>query len=69
MTIVNRKRVHWITAALLVLVTGGQTRNAQSVSIYSAIVGTATDASGAAVPDAKVTATHVATNSSVRFTV
>src|SRR5579859_1003743 len=36
--------------------------HAQSSSIYSSIVGTVTDSSGAAVPDASVTATNENTN-------
>ena len=53
---------------IVFLTAGGCLLRAQSVSIYSSIVGTVTDASGAAVPDARVTATNVATNISLPAT-
>ena len=51
----------WITIFLLLLA-GGPLLNAQSVSIYSTIVGSITDSSGAAIPGATVTAVNTGTN-------
>jgi hypothetical protein len=62
--------VAWITASLLLFAAGGQFLhlNAQSVSIYSTIVGTVTDTSGGSVADARVTATNTGTNISISAT-
>jgi hypothetical protein len=56
-----------LTLAVILLLLGGSTASleAQSVSIYSTVVGTVTDTSGAAVPDGQVTVTNLATNISV----
>ena len=64
MVIMKKPLVAWIATALLLFDAGGHL-NAQSVSIYSTIVGRVTDASGASVPDAKVTANNTGTNISV----
>src|SRR5579863_6671544 len=45
-----------------VLLASSQWMWAQSVSIYSSIVGTVTDPSGSAIPDAQVVATNISTN-------
>jgi hypothetical protein len=52
----------------LVLALRGHSLEAQSESIYSTLVGTVTDASGAAVQGATVTATDVATNIKISVT-
>ena len=48
--------------AFLILSAASQWMQAQSVSIYSTIVGTVTDPSGSAIPDAQVVATNISTN-------
>jgi Carboxypeptidase regulatory-like domain len=53
-----------LMAVLLVLLAVPWTALAQSASIYSSIVGTVTDSTGAAVPDALVTVTNPATGGS-----
>jgi hypothetical protein len=68
MTNIRKPFVVWTAIALLLFVAGGRYLRAQSVSIYSTIVGTVTDSSGGSVSDAMVTATNVATNISVSAT-
>ena len=53
-----RQSICWIAATLLLLVAGADVLSTQSVFIYSTIVGTVTDSSGALVADARVTATN-----------
>jgi hypothetical protein len=68
MTYIRKPFVVWTATALLLLLAGDRYLRAQSVSIYSTIVGSVTDSSGGSVSDAMVTATNVATNISVSAT-
>ncbi|HXJ42625.1 MAG TPA: carboxypeptidase-like regulatory domain-containing protein, partial [Bryobacteraceae bacterium] len=65
MAIIHKTFAAWFATALLLFVAGDHYLNAQSVSIYSAIVGTVTDPSGGSVSNATVTATNASTNISI----
>lgn len=54
-----------VVATLVLMACSSHSLEAQSVSIYSTIVGTVADTSGASVQDAKVTATNISTNISL----
>ena len=59
----TRGLANWFAfLTLFILVLSGHRLQAQSESIYSTIVGTVTDASGAVVPGATITETNIATN-------
>src|SRR6266478_4546003 len=66
----QRIRIQWITSILVLscMLAVPLRQPAAAQSIFGAIVGTITDATGAVIPGAKITATNIRTNEKREFT-
>ena len=59
-----RSQYLWATALVVLIALGGSAVSLQAQVLYGSLVGNVTDATGAAVPGATVTATHKETGAS-----